>query len=328
MKKMIIAANGVNFGALTGGGVAADITDVNNLADGTLAFFDEAGTYIDGSAAITGGDLAVALGGGMDNGSRVINGIDRASLTWDRAAYVAPVAKVMFIGEDSGAVYGALNLPATIAKGDIYGVRIIDKSLPSTDSRSMINIEVVADTATVLTGLTANNIIAKLVAAINANDRASALLTAVAVAAAGNNVGIQFTAATAGKDFTARPTQNLQNATYGESQIQNGTYAAAYITPAAPVIANNSGNGTPEQVKELYDKYKARLGDSAYPFPEFYTQDNNLSTALTYDLHHLTYNSYMSDDNNEKPYVLSLIIAVPSTNVNIVNALTAIAAAI
>lgn len=118
--EQILIGKSVAYGLLRSGATIASINDVNNLAHGAMAIFNEDGHFVDAAADFLDSKyFSIAVGGLTDTETRMSKKINRKCNILGRG-YVAPVKERMFIGDDgsSGYVIGL----ATVAVGQAYTI--------------------------------------------------------------------------------------------------------------------------------------------------------------------------------------------------------------
>jgi hypothetical protein len=312
MEKLLITLGGVNYNA----GAIAGTWDLATHTVGSLACFDQDGTVVDGVVPVVATDK-FQFAVGRATGAELSNLINIQTLRWNKREYAAPVAKVMYIGDDATATYG-LHLPTPLVVGDVASVYLVDKSKPYEDTSREIYVEyVVSDGDTDVT------VQAGLVAAINANTRAAALVTAAVASAVVGNLGFSLTATTAGVDFSATPAGILEDADVLQYQNVNGAYAAAYVVP---VVAHSVGHGTSDQVTLLENDCVIRDGDnnSNWMRGVLYNKASNVVAGATYTVYTLIWREESNNALINEPNVQQkLYIAIPSGEVGANEAITA-----
>ena len=245
-------------------GTVAGIWEIDSIPTGGLAMFNQDGSIISDAtsvfnivaADITGDSVTISLTT-ADGTTKNSISIPRDGFEYSKRAYAAPVAAVKILGSDTATGSGtySLNLPSTIAVGDIAGVIITDKSKAFDVANRSKEYSITVVNGDLLTGVTAKNIITKLVAIINADSLCP--VTAVAHNDATNNTGIKFTADTAGVDFDlANVSGILETSDILEYNVVNGKYVAFTTN----LTAGNIGHGTAAQVKLLEDDLLTRDG--------------------------------------------------------------------
>ncbi len=299
----------------------AGVWELDDLADGAIAIVDNEGTLIAADAAsITKPyvEIYTKLGTVTKKGGFPLY---VGQTTYNKLAYAAPVAAVKYVGSDQDTSAGSysLNLPATISAGDKVGISITDMSKPVHvvgRTREYIYTVVTGD---LLTGQTSANIIARLVALINADP--FRCVTAAAVNDGTDNDGIKLTAKTAGKDFNVGLMEGvLENADLVSYKEVNGVYTSGSTT----AVANNSGHGTYASILEDYKATASRDGNQQYMIYQdlLFDGSSGLSTTGTYT----TYVFKTKVPNTDEISVsnspdIALVIAVPSGATGVIAAL-------
>lgn len=319
MEHFLVTKASVNYALDQATGDIAGAWDIDNLEDGALAIFDMDGSLVDDAApAVTGDWISIAVGRyGSDNKLNIINGIDRATLSYQKQAYEAPVAKVLYIGDDNDAATYSLNLPNPLVPGTSAIIRFINRELPEYDTTRESVVEYV-----IQDGDTEADVQDGLVAAFNAHAIAGALATAAESSTTANLLGISITANTAGKDFTVVCEGILEDADILEYQYVNKVYNAAYTY----ATAHNKGHGTSAQVKQVESDFSPHKGNinSNYLGNQLYTESSNVVTGETYTTYTLTWrhprNSEFPSDQSVKQ---RLVIAIPHDETGAGKAITA-----
>jgi len=278
--------------------------ELDTLTNGELLCMDQEGTAVDGAApAITTDKMYFAVG--RSGAAECSDMIDIDSLTYNKQAYTAPVAKIMWVGYDGVGAYD-LNIVSPVTSGQVASVDIINKEVGHEDSSRVVTVEYV-----VQDGDTETTIQANLVTAINADARAAAIVTAATEGAAVGSLGIKFTAATAGNDFTVIPSGIIEDADVLQYHNVNGTYDGTYETATATV----KGYGTAAQILSLETDYSTHEGNpnSNWMRGELYSKDSNVVSSGTYTTYTLMWREQSNNDLVNEPNVQkTLIIAIPS----------------
>ena len=95
MEKLLITLGTVDYNTTA----IAGTWNLDDLTNGELAVFDQDGTVVSMLApAITGDTFSIAVG--RSTGADSTGPINIDTLRWIKQTYLAPVAKVMFIGDD------------------------------------------------------------------------------------------------------------------------------------------------------------------------------------------------------------------------------------
>ncbi len=262
MEKTLIVKAGIAYAAKVGGGTIADVSEINSLAEGALAFFTEDGALIPLAGPVPVVDNVFAAVG-MPTGYNFIKTgrISRDAVAYEQKTHVHAQAKIMVIGADTAPAggYGSFNLPATLAVGDTMGIWLYDGTKQFYDETRKKHYEVVATI-----GSSFNSMLTALAAKINADTDAVADVTVLSDATP-DVIGLVFTAHTAGNSFDAIPDGLLINSDIQESGLDvsgaigvvfNTTYytAAAWLALAGHVAVaamNIAWEGSSTQIKDL-----------------------------------------------------------------------------
>lgn len=311
MKRVIIVSDGTyaNDGSATilGG------DDVETLATGAIAVLNEDNTLVNNLAPSFNGDrFYFAIGLDEDNDIVDISPlIDRDSMSFTEIAPAAAVAKVMWIGEDSGAD-GALNLPSPLVVGTVASIAIVDleKRHEEIDRGSKVYSHVVtaSDTnQTVLTGLM--NLI---------NAESNGIVTA---ALENTDKGIKLTGNTAGHNFTAYVTLDdniLSNADVLEYMMVNKVYDDTYTT----ATACSKGTGLASQMidDELDSKVRQGYQNSFLYNQELWSFPSNFDATATYKQYVITWKTSKRDrlQSKDEPYLKEILLLVDSSKTTLV----------
>lgn len=315
MRKILVTKGSVNYNA----GSSTTFSDIDSLTEGALAAYETGGsndgTVLDGTTPTFASDteaITFVVDRGTD-GPEMSVPVYRDGLRYSKETYTAPVAKVMYIGDDGSAGSYDLNLP-TLAADDVARIRYIDKTKPEWDRSRETEVEYI-----VQSGDADSDVQSGLVTAFNA---AGIDVTAAAVGS-GSNLGISFTADTAGEDFQVVPEGILEDADTLEYKYVNGVYDGTYET----AVANNPGQGTYAQVLELEKKFRTQDGGSQtnYLRNDLYAIPNKAVSGETYVIYTLTWkapnNRTMMGENQ---FAQNLTICVPSSETGVSGAITAL----
>ena len=245
---LLIAKTGVAYAKEASGAAIALIGDADRLLAGSLAAFDDSGTLIAHDAsAITGDHVTFAMGTSV--GPVFSTPVYRRHFSYNKTFYLAPAKKIMCLGTNAsaGTTYN-LNLPASFLKGDTVGVDIIDFSKPIENTVRRVNVSIVCGG-----GETQAQVVAALVAAINADKRVNTVVVAVDLDS--NHDGIQFTAYAVTSNFTVLGTDLLVNADVIEYQniiytpiAGSRGYLSTLTAGLAPFIG---GTGSSTQMSKM-----------------------------------------------------------------------------
>lgn len=286
-----------------------------SLTVGGLCLFNQDQTIIDGTTTVLAGDItgnSFSMGLMSALGIRYSVDIDRNSFSYTKVAYVAPVAAVKYLGDDTTGSAGSysLNLPSTISLGDTYGVSIRDRSKSHEDGNAIINYMLTVVTGDLTSSTTSANIIAKLVALINGNS--NSVVTALAMTDGTDNDGIRFTADTAGIDFDII----LMDGTLSNSQVVEYKVVDKSLDASSTnATANNPGVGTPAQALAAERDAAIQTGDTRTQWltTHMYDVDSLVVAGTTYTVYSLYFTPAMTDVLTREIGVKQLInIFVPS----------------
>jgi len=358
MEDILIIKDGADYAedasanAITNiGGVTYDIHD---LEDGGILAFDDTGAVISPTApAISGNNITFALGRTTE-GTKVGLQMERATLSVNKKVYVAPVAKVMCLGDDgtnSGLTDIATDILTAMVEGDVLGVHVTDGEEPyfaGIDGTKLFAITLsAADAAsTVLVVLT------KLISSINSDtswnqdEDGNNIVTAALV---NTDEGISFTGRV-GKKFNIAPFGELEDVTVSESSaadgsvgwIDNTTYstltsptlntmlitgATFNVTNVVPLVL---GWGTSDQISDLEEYCSTFDGNtdknSKHTMWDVTARTVSGETYTTYTFQWTTTNNSPTPQPNSD--VKTFNLAVPSTYAAMVAYLDTIVAAI
>jgi hypothetical protein len=334
-RDIFITKGGVLYGAgltatyVTEALAAGGFWESTSATVGSLAVFNTDQSvigYDTGSGAGALGDVIAAdlTGTSIYIGAMGINGLQRSteisrkSFSYSKRVYAAPVEAIKCLGANATAAHGSLNLPSAITVGDTVGVTILDNSKQFYDESRIINYSFAVVTGDLLTGVTAKNIIVKLVALINGNS--NSIVTAVKLDDSSDADGIQFTADTAGSDFEIVLMDGvLKDADILQYKDLNGTYTVGLDNT---VVANVVGEGTAAQALKAERDSSVRQGNTGASHTtkdNLYTPSSNVAAAGTYTVYSL-YGSQVTDnpiqrsDNFEQ--LIQIFVPSAETNAN------------
>lgn len=300
MKRILITKD-LAWGAKIGGGTIAGVNEINLLDAGAIAMFTEDNRYLDAATAAATFAAApntkavyIAVGtGAATTGAKLSGLIDRMSIDVRKQTYVAPVLEVQFIGEDSGGT-GALNLPSPLVVGDEALIRFTNTSTGTMPPESVERFSY-----QVKTGDTAVEILAGLIAKINATKNGSALFTAALV---GASVGISLTA----KDFGIT-TQISLDGVLADSTIEKDGVGASVA------IVYSVGEAT--DIASIEFECNPVEGDTnrVYQPAKWFTKPSDVDASTNYDSYVLTWvQSHTRAIGSTVASVPSVIVAIPT----------------
>ena len=316
----------------TGSTTISGFWDIDTLANGNIAIFTEDGALKASTGALSSTTstfftIARSITSNGKNYAHIVDGIHIPTMKVTKTAYVAPATKTMALGQDNNSSVTSglsLNLPALMANGDTYGFIISNLDLPHENTRRNRDyIGSVVD-SDVLTGQTSDNIIAKTVAAINADTEA--IVTAAAVdSGTADYTGIVLTAKNSGVNFGITLMEGLyQLATISEYKVKAGTYDASYTT----MTAKAEGKGTYAQMRKREIEYFSHEGDARqyYIGTPLAQIPSMLDSSGTYTQYVITWNP--PPDRNtliQNPGLTNtLLLAVKSTDSTLITILDAL----
>lgn len=324
MKKITFALATVAYGYKYGGGTIAGAHEITSLAEGAIAFIEENGSLIDAAApAPTTQFFRIARGNANATNTTanpdLSNLINRSNLEIAYQAYVAPVAKTMFLGSNNGVSPGTadLNIPATVYPGS-YTVALtfldVDVNNPARTKRW---------TYEALVASTAASVMAGLVTMINLDTATTGITaTGITYVPGATYYGIQLSG-TAGVNFTAKGENDLELADVVEYKVLNGTYTGTAYTNTVDITY---GEGTATQLTEIERVYSAEEGNiqSDLLGSLLWTKSSQVVAAETYDLFVYTTKQQKNDyaQTNGLPYKEEFVLAVPAGDTVVTNVTT------
>lgn len=311
MKQILITKGTIDYAATTG----AALTGANNvdlIADGALICVESNGTLVDGTTPTITQDAIYFVMGRTGKAPLITPHIDIASLSYNKLAYTAPVAKIMVVGSptNGGTTYN-LNLPSSPTVGTVASIMLIDETKPHEDRTREKVYEY-----QVRSGDTAASVAAAIIAKINAD--ANKVATAAEVDT-NNHDGFTLTATTAGNDFNVSCDGILINADilgYNELLVAGTAgLTAGVISLTSPVTKNNIGQGTSAQILEAELDFSTEMGNTGLQSRgvNLFNFNQRTVAGATYVQYELTWTT--PSDNPLIPkanMTQSLSIAVPS----------------
>lgn len=312
MEQILITKGTVDYGLSTSTGDIAGANEIDLLSDGSLVCLESDGTFVDDTTPnITKDAIYFALGR-TGKAPLLTPHIDLASLTYNKLAYTAPVAKVMVVGSNTngGTTYNC-NLPTSPTVGTVARIMIIDETKPEHDRTRERIYEY-----QVKSGDTAASVEQAIIAKINADTKR--IVNAAEVDAT-NHDGFKLTAITAGNNFNVSCDGILINAdVLGYNEI---VYAGTAGITAGPttlntvVVANNIGQGTYAQIAAAEKDASTEMGNMGVQSRgvDIFTLNSRAVLGATYVQYVLTW--IAPNDNPLIPKAnmrQTLTIAVPS----------------
>ena len=246
------------------------------LASGEMAFFDadtqlviRADGYIGtGGTAVAKRWFAAVNEGGDIVCSPVVTIAKRSA--WTKEAYAAAVAQVIKVGSNGATL--DLTAPLSPVPGDVMSVRVFDLSKPSWDGRRERLYQYVCKPSD-----TRVTMVDGLVAMINAD--VTRKVNALKITQS-TNLGIQFTAKTAGLPIMVKPEDNI------------------YGSTVATTTANVSPVGTTAVVQALELDRSTERGNlnSFYMNRELYSVPSAVVAGVAYDYYTCTFETDLNDN--------------------------------
>lgn len=290
----LLVAKDVLLNAKIGGGTISGINEINLLAAGALAVFDDSNTMLTSSnaaAQLVGKKYVYfAVGSGDATiGAKVSQPVPREPVNYVKKFYVAPVKQAIAIGLDNSA--GSMNIP-TIAVGDVAYLRVSD-----TDPENVNMIRAHRYEYTAKTGDDAAAITAGVIAAINADSNATVVATAIA-----SNTGILLTAKEYGYTFQVSLDGLIVSAT-----IKCDDTGSSLL----PVF----GSGTATEVAEIESEFNSEDGNTSrlYLASSYWKVASAVVAATNYDLVNIQFQQTHSSPTKTYPASdKQIIIAIPT----------------
>lgn len=291
--QQILIGKSVAYGLLRSGATIASINDINNLAHGAMAIFNEDGHFVDAAADFSDSKyFSIAVGGLTASETRHSKKINRTCNIRGRA-YVAPVKERMFIGDDGSSGY--LIGTATVAAGQVYTICVEQFTELNLASRFKKHYSYVLKT-----GDTQSTALTALLALINADADRRVDVTGSSLSTA--NASLRF-------DFIYQEPLKIYP--------QDDLAAAAVVTkskyPLSNAIAPIIGNGTAAQVLELEKACMLNEGDGntvAWK-EEMFSYDTQTDSAATYSQYVINWNNPIDTfygQNQGVPQTLTLAV--------------------
>lgn len=311
MNKILIVSSNTYASGIT------SAADLSSLAAGSIAFLESNGTLINGATPNPTKQYMYAALGGSGDAYEQSNLLNREVLHVEKQSYVAPVAKVMFLGYDGVTATYSMRLPAVLIPGSTITVHIynLDKEVYDNSRDIRVTYEVTAaDTkATLMTNL---------VAAINAHTEAKLIVTA-ANTTSGTYYGMSLTSVastTTGQysNFTARVSGITNTADVLEYQKVNGVYNAGYTTATAWV----KGQGLYLEVLGIETTFSVEKGNTLADNMGalLYKEASKTSSTATYTAWVVRNKQEKTDisQTNGMPFIETLIIVAETTLTGII----------
>jgi hypothetical protein len=307
-------------------GATNGIWQINSLVTGALAVFEHGGANdgktISGTVpAVTGNHVSFAIGNTTSSYLQDRSNLMQIkNLKYVKLSPISAVAKVMFVGTNNTNATYDCNISSPPIAGTVLTMRIVDLAKETYDNTRDILVDYM-----VKVGDDVEDTIDGLVAAINANTSAAALVTAVK-SSFGANLGIRLTGVTAGHDFTAKGEDILEDADILEYNRVNGV-TASYTTDVTAIDFAH-GDATTLALKEEY--YSSEVGNinSEMLGSDFWSRASKVESTLSYIYYVITATNDKEDplQTNGNPYIEKLIIGIDTTNTTVIAALDLILA--
>lgn len=297
MKQILIGKGStLAYAAKVGGGTIASATEIDVLDAGALAVLTQEGVLVTGNAAAIQAilndmtHLIFAVGNPNGGGTIVSQPIERRYAKVEKYAYVAPVKQVLVIGNDGTS--GSLGMPATVAVGDIVGIKVVNVSK---GTQPPVKTEYIEYRCTASdTNLTA---ITNLIAKINSKS------TLVAATVVGSQVGITLTC----KDFGV----TVECSVYG--LIENSTQN----TTTSPAVRPNFGQGTPALISDMEFISETEAGNTnkLWESQNWFKRASLVDNAATYDVYVIMYDVFKTEaTNKQRAGYYRLVVALPASS--------------
>lgn len=316
MKKVLITSN-----ATYGSGATASY-DITSLTAGAIAAFDPAITggvdMIDSAGSnIVGNEIFFAVGN-AETDTFISPLINKASLTYYKQAYVAPVAKVMTYGDDANTAisFGTM----TALNGKTLSIIFVDLDKPIENTTKYIRYDHVVTLAE--SNGTDDSLCTAMVAEMNADPRINYLVTA---AVEDSDAGFRFTAKTVG---STTQTRNFHI-------IPAGDFVTLGLGGAVTVVtAHVTGFGCPWQVAKDYQAAMVEHGYNPHHSglqEGLWSLTSVVGASSTYTGWALTWKAHKSERrqqiDTEGNFAQELMIYVPSGDAALIAAIDAILSA-
>jgi len=297
--------------AANGGTAASTIDKINNLSTGVIALYggSSGGTGSSTSLeALIPSDATAILGSSIRFVSATASmkhispDIDRASFSYIKQAYTAPVKKIMYVSGDGNTASSASTLPTAYA---YYAqVNIVNKQKSRT-SKNVVSYSVPTTTAS-----TATTIIDALVAKINAD---STRIVNAAKVGSTTTLGMSLTAVNFEEDFEV----SVEGLIADFAVRQYGFVSKVPTSGYTYATAYKKGTGTVKQALEAEREFHAELGNANYQNMnnnEIFTLPSAVVAGKTYTIYTI---SYKTIDNKKlqhggEPYIKTIEIYVES----------------
>lgn len=334
------------------------VADINSLANGALAFIEDNGDLVDGIApAITSDKVALYLGR-TNEGLKRSADIDRATFSYSKTAYSAPLNRVILAGPGyltltTVGIAHASNLTTvfpsltyTPVAGTTYTVAVMDLEKDAHDAKNYKTYSYLLPAVGASAQADRTSIMAKIVVLINADTNCPATARATVGATGNTGEGIEFIGKSTGNFYAGYRfgVALLDGLTYGtliedisETPVASttGTTKARFtvngvvtistsfaaITGAATAYcsAGSLGYGTPRQLTALENECTVYDGNTdALNKVGIYTAATRVETT-TYTTYTLSWSRVAYNHPvPSNPVRNTLVIAALSTSATIV----------
>ncbi len=311
MKQILVTKTATAYAAKTGGGTISGINEINLLDTGAIAVFTEDNVLIT-AAGVVGqtSDIKkfyIAVGNQQTNATSKLfcsEMIPRMLLNYDKKAYVAPVKLIKYIGYDGTTSGTSANFPTLVAGQEAF-VKIINRTSGLHQTIGDNGGEILRYSYLVRTGDTGTEIIAALVAAINADE--NKFVTAVAQT---TPFGIKLTADDYDTTFDVAVDGILSNATIVQPE------SATWNATTAQAVAMKYGDGTSGQIADLELTYSSQRGnENQIELYQYYWKlPSNVVDGGTYDTYTFTWNGRKAISTGELNTMrFTVIVAIPAS---------------
>lgn len=300
----VFVFNAATLYSHTGAATVDTLATINTLANGSPAFFQEDGVKVlDTGTFVKAGEI-VNLYMGRETGVMPQHcRINLPTLSFNKQAYVAPVASIQHVG-NNGAT-GTLNLNAVSRQGSYYGITFVnlDKEVYDNSRKVSVSLNTLTD------NITSATLVAALVAEINKNAK---VMESLASVVAISTTGLAFTGK-AGINFSVQGIGLIEAATLTNND------------------AFKPGANTYDWAKELEFNESTVEGRSSAMPPEgemdpLYTVASRVVSGANYTVYTLTSSwlrsGYPSANANAQESNVTLL--VPAANITLIASLDAV----
>lgn len=294
----LLVVKDVLLNSKIGGGLISGINEINQLAAGALAIFDDKNNML--TAANVVATLAAvpnkksiyfAVGSGDATlGAKISQPVRRMPVkNVETKVYTAPVLRAISIGLDGT---GSMNIATPVA-GTFAYLRIVDTAQ---DNINLIRAE--RYSYEVKIGDTAALIVAGLIAACNANLSSKYTVTVI-----GSNTGILVTAKNFGDNFEI----GLDGIISGATVQDDGSNSSTLI---------EYGSGTSTELLAIESEFNSEDGHTSrlYLDAQYWKKPSDVVVGATYDMWNIQWAEYHTSPVNTSPASnKQIIIAIPTS---------------